>query len=70
MQHSREHGSFAPCTQDRGRQRTDRILNLEPKILEAAENEAQISTRGLAIRFGASQSTEWRMQHRQGIRTI
>ena len=58
MQYLREHGSFAPCTQVRGRQRKNRILDLEPEILEAVENEPQISTRRLVIhKIHASQST-------------
>ena len=51
-QRLREHGCFAPCTQDRGRRRTDRILDLGPEILEAIENDPQISTRRLTITFG------------------
>ena len=67
-QHLREPGSFALCTLDRGRQRTDRILDLEPEILDAVENEPQISTRRLVIhKIHASQSTVWRVLHREGL---
>ncbi|KAJ3666584.1 hypothetical protein Zmor_002021 [Zophobas morio] len=54
-QHLRDHGTFKPQTQDRGRVRTRRILDVEPKILHTVEAEPGISTRRLAIRHGISQ---------------
>ena len=41
VQHLRDHGTFKPQTQDRGRFRTERILEAEEQILEA---ESHIST--------------------------
>lgn len=67
VQHLRDHGSFKLQTQDRGRARTGRILNVEPQILDAVEAEPSISTRRLALRFDVSQFTIWRTLNEQGL---
>ena len=46
--HLRDHGTFKPQTHGRGRDRTERILQTEEQILEHAEEESDISTRGFA----------------------
>ena len=48
VQHLRDHGSFKPQTHDRGRDRTERILQAEEQILERVEEKPDISTRRLA----------------------
>ena len=54
-QHLRDHGTFKPQTHDRGRDRTERILQAEEQILECVEEEPDISIRRLAAEVGVSQ---------------
>ncbi|KAJ3646295.1 hypothetical protein Zmor_023887 [Zophobas morio] len=67
VQHLRDHGTFKPQTQDRGRVRTRRILDVEPQILHTVEAEPGISTRRLAVRHGISQFIAWRTLKEQGL---
>ena len=55
VQHLRDHGTFnLKQTHDRGRDRTERILQAEEQILERDEEEPDISTRRLAAEVGVS----------------
>ncbi|KAJ3651963.1 hypothetical protein Zmor_017967 [Zophobas morio] len=51
VQHLRDHGTFKPQTHDRGRDRTERILQAEEEILECVEEDADISTRRLQLQL-------------------
>ncbi|KAJ3656100.1 hypothetical protein Zmor_015200 [Zophobas morio] len=42
VQYLRDHGTFKPQTHDRGRERTERILQAEEQILERVEEEPNI----------------------------
>ncbi|KAJ3655760.1 hypothetical protein Zmor_014874 [Zophobas morio] len=55
VQHLRDHGTFQPQTHDRGRDRTERILQAEEQISERVEEELDISTRRLAAEVGVLQ---------------
>lgn len=66
-QHLRDYGSFEPQYQNCGAVRTQRVLDLEPQILEIVEEEPNISSRRLALRVGVSASTVWRTLHEQGL---
>ena len=55
VQHLEDHGTFKLQTHDRGRDRTERILQAEEQILERVEEEPDISTRRLAAEVGVSQ---------------
>ena len=55
VQHLRDHGSFKPQTHDRGRDRTERILQAEEQILERVEEEPDLSSRRLASEVAVSQ---------------
>ena len=50
-----------PQTYDRGRDRTERILQAEQQILEQVEEEADISTRLLVAEVGVSQFVVYRI---------
>ena len=55
-----------PQTPDRGRDRTERILQVEEQILERVEEEPDISTRRLAAEVGVSQFVVHRTLKEQG----
>jgi hypothetical protein len=67
VQHLRDYGTFSPANRDRGRSRSRRVLDLEPEILQAVEEEPIISCRGVALRMGVSSFTIWRTLHQQGL---
>ncbi|CAH1372317.1 unnamed protein product, partial [Tenebrio molitor] len=50
-----------------GRSRSRRVLDLEPEILQAVEEEPNVSCRRLALRMGVSSFTIWRTLHEQGL---
>jgi hypothetical protein len=54
VQRLRDTGKFHPRTQDRGRDRSQRVLDVEPQILEAVEANSGKSTRRVALRVGVS----------------
>ena len=62
-----EHSTFKPQTHDRGRDRTERILQAEEQILERVEEEPDISTRRLAAEVGISQFAVHRTLKEQGL---
>jgi hypothetical protein len=37
VQHLRDYGTFSPVNRDRGRSKSRRVLDLEPEILQAVE---------------------------------
>jgi hypothetical protein len=39
VQHLRDYGTFSPINRDRGRSKSGRVLDLEPEILQAVEEE-------------------------------
>ena len=55
-----------PQTHDRGRNRTERILQAEEQIFEHVEEEPDISTRRLAAEVGVSQLVVHRTLKEQG----
>ena len=59
--HLRDRGMYLqPQTHDRGRDKTERILQAEEQILERDEEEPDISTRQLLAEVGDSQFVEHR----------
>jgi hypothetical protein len=54
VQRLRDTGKFHPRTQDRGRDRSQRVLDIEPQILEAVEANSGTSTRRVALQVGVS----------------
>ena len=54
VQNLRDHGTLKPATHDRGRDRTEKILQSEEQILQRVEEEPHISTRRLAAEVGVS----------------
>jgi hypothetical protein len=54
VQRLRDTGKFHPRTQDRGRDRSQRVLDVEPQILEAVEANSGTSTRRVALQVGVS----------------
>ncbi|KAJ3662582.1 hypothetical protein Zmor_006923 [Zophobas morio] len=66
VQHLRDHGTFKPQTHDRGRDRTERILQAEEQILGRVEEWPDISTRSLATEVGVSQFVVHRALKEQG----
>ena len=54
VQHLRDHGTFKPQNHDRGRDRTERILQAEEQILERVEEEPDTSKLGLAAKVAVS----------------
>ena len=67
VQHLEDHGTFKLQTHDRGRDRTERILQAEEQILERVEEEPDISTRRLAAEVGVSQFVVHRTLKEQGL---
>ena len=67
VQHFRDNGTFKPQTHNRGRDRTERILQAEEQILERVEEEPDISTRRLAADVGVSQIVVHRTLKEQGL---
>jgi hypothetical protein len=52
VQHLRNYGTFSsPINLDRGRPRSRGVLNLEPEILQAVEEEPNVSCRRFALRI-------------------
>ena len=51
VQHLRDHGTFKPQSHDRGRDRTERILQAEEEILEYVEEDSDNSTRRFQLKF-------------------
>jgi hypothetical protein len=49
-----DHGTFSPSTQDLGCSRSDRVLEIEPAILEAIDEEPNLSIRRFALRVDVS----------------
>jgi hypothetical protein len=70
VQHLRDYGTFSPVNRDRGRSRSRRILDLEPEILQAVEEEPNVRCRRLALRIGISSFTIWRMLHEQRVQHL
>jgi hypothetical protein len=54
VQRLRDTGKFHTRTQDRGRDRSQRVQDVEPQILEAVEANSGTSTRRVALRVGVS----------------
>ncbi|KAJ3643666.1 hypothetical protein Zmor_026363 [Zophobas morio] len=50
----RENGKFQPCCNDRGRERTERVLDAEEEILNSVGENPRISVRRLSYRIGVS----------------
>jgi hypothetical protein len=67
VQHLRDYGTFSPVNRNRGRSRSRRVLDLEPEILQAVEEEPNVSCRRLALRMSVSSFTIWRTLHEQGL---
>jgi hypothetical protein len=63
----RDHGTFSPSTQDLRRSRSDRVLEAEPAILEAIDQERNLSIRRLVLRAGVSTFIVYRTLHEQGL---
>jgi hypothetical protein len=57
VQQLRDYGTFSPVNRNRGRSRSRRVLDLEPEILQAVEEEPNVSCRRLALRMGVSSFT-------------
>jgi hypothetical protein len=70
VQHLRDYGTFSPVNRDRGRSRSRRILDLEPEILQAVEEEPNVRCRRLALRIDISSFTIWRMLHEQRVQHL
>jgi hypothetical protein len=68
VQHLRDYGTFSPVNRNRGRSRSRRVLDLEPEILHAVEEETNVSCRRPALRMGVSSFIIWRTLHEQGLR--
>ena len=51
VQRLRENGKFQPSTTDRGRERTEHVIDVEPEILEIVEENPNISIRRLPHRL-------------------
>jgi hypothetical protein len=67
VQHLRDYGTFSPVNRNRGRSRSRRVLDLEPEILQAVEEEPNVSCPRLALRMDVSSFTIWRTLHEQGF---
>lgn len=67
VQRLRETGTFRPQTVNRGRQRTARVLDAEPEILNIVEENPSISVRRLSYRVGVSPFIVWRTLKEQGL---
>ena len=60
-----ETGTVAPQTSDRGRSRVFRTLDQVEHILQCVDDDPGMSTRQLAVAYGTSHSTAWRVLHEQ-----
>ena len=69
MVYLRDPGTFKPQTQDRGRNRSERILQAEEQILERVQEEPDISTHRLAAEIGISQFVVYRTLKEQDLYT-
>lgn len=67
VQHLRDNGEYRPQTINRGRQRTPRVLDAEPEILNIVEENPSISVRRLSYRVGVSPFVVWRTLKEQGL---
>lgn len=65
--HLRDHGSFKPAARDRGRQRPERVANVEEAVLESVEERPGVSTRRLGLEHQISRSTTWRILKAQQL---
>jgi hypothetical protein len=59
--------TFNPINRHRGRSISRRVLDLEPEILQAVEEEPNVSCLRLALRMNVSSFTIWRTLHEQGL---
>lgn len=62
-----ESGQLLPVRVDAGRQRTLQNVNIEEAVIQRVEVDQAVSTRQLAIEFGVSQATIWRIIHDAGF---
>jgi hypothetical protein len=62
----RDIGKFHPRTEDGGRDRSQRVLSVEPQILEVEANPGT-STQRLALQVGVSHHVVWRTLKEQGF---
>lgn len=67
VQRLRETGNLRPNSADRGRDRTVRVLDAEPNILNLVEENPGISVRRLSYRVGVSPFVVWRTLNEQGL---
>lgn len=67
VQHLRDHGHFQPMAVDRGRTRSQRTLNAEPRILDSVEENPGVSIRRLSAQIGVSEFVVWRTLNEQGL---
>jgi predicted DNA-binding protein (UPF0251 family) len=63
-----DYDTFSPVNRNRSRSRSRRVLDLKLEILQAVEEEPNVSCRGLALRMGVSSFTIWRTLHEQRLR--
>ncbi|KAJ3651713.1 hypothetical protein Zmor_017733 [Zophobas morio] len=64
----RENGKFQPSTTDRGRERTEHVIDVKPEILEIVEENPSISIcKLLSYRLGVSAFGVWRTLKEKGF---
>ncbi|CAH1366276.1 unnamed protein product, partial [Tenebrio molitor] len=67
VQRLRDHGSFNATAFDCGRQRPDRVANIEEAVLNSVEVRPGCSTRRLALQLEVSHATIWRILKEQQL---
>jgi hypothetical protein len=59
----RDYGILSPSTQDLGHSRSDSVLEIDPVILEAIDEEPNLSIRRLDLRVGVFAFIVYRTLH-------
>jgi hypothetical protein len=62
-----DNDTFSPINRDRDRSRSRTVLDLEREILQAVEEEPNVSCRRLAQGMGVSSFTIWRTQNERRL---
>ncbi|RZB41406.1 hypothetical protein BDFB_013003 [Asbolus verrucosus] len=67
VQHHRDHGCFKTAAYDRGKQRPDRVENIEEAVLNSVEARPGSNTRRLTLQHEVSHTTIWRILKEQQL---
>jgi hypothetical protein len=70
VQRVHDHGKFDSPTHNLGRPRSNHVLEIEPEILQANEEESNLSIRRLALRIGVSTFIVYRTLHLYHVQCV